>query len=356
MELLAKIRQTGMPLAEFAGAKPLYGVKTGLNEAFLIDTPTRNALVAADPACAEIIKPYLRGQDIKRWSAEWAGLWMIFVRRAIDIDAYPAIKAHLSSFRERLEPKPRDWQGKRWPGRKPGAYHWYEVQDPVEYWRDFEKPKILYQEIQFHPSYAFDGKGQLGNNKIFFIPSNDLYLLSVLNSPLLWWHNWRYLPHMKDEALSPVGFLMEKLPIAMPTDDVRSQIEIYARRLIEVAAGQQATRRDILDWLKVEHEIAEPSMRLQNAIDLDSDAFIAEVKKLRGKKKPLSLAALRSLREEHERTILPAQALAREAFGLEQRISDLVNAAYGLTPAEVQLMWETAPPRMPIPAPVSSQT
>ena len=68
---------------------------------------------------------------------------------------------------------------------------------------------------------------------------------------------------------------------------------------------------------------------------LDSDALIAEVKKLRGKKKPLSLAALRSLREEHERTIVPAQALAREAIGLEQQVSDLVNAAYGLTPAEV---------------------
>ena len=69
----------------------------------------------------------------------------------------------------------------------------------------------------------------------------------------------------------------------------------------------------MLDWLKVEHEIAQPNTKLENPIDLDSDALIAEVKKLRGKKKPLSLAGLRSLREEHERTIVPAQALAREA-------------------------------------------
>src|SRR4051812_28822728 len=94
--------------------------------------------------------------------------------------------------------------------------------------------------------------------------------------------------------------------------------------------------------------IDKPSRKLQSPIVLDSQAFVDEVKKLRGKKKPLSLAALRSLREEHARTIVPAQALAAEARALEIQVSDLVNDAYGLTPDEVRLMWETAPPRMPI--------
>ena len=98
-----------------------------------------------------------------------------------------------------------------------------EIQDAIDYWREFDKPKIVYQEIQFHPCYAFDRAGHFGNNKTFFVPSDDLYLLAVLNSPLMWWHNWRYLPHMKDEALSPVGFLMESLPIARPSDSVRER-------------------------------------------------------------------------------------------------------------------------------------
>jgi|SRR5271166_1035654 len=129
--------------------------------------------------------------------------------------------------------------------------------------------------------------------------------------------------------------------------------ESATARLIDLTRQRQATTKDLLDWLKVEYELAEPSMRLQSPIDLDSDALIAEVKKLRGKKKPLSLAGLRNLREEHERTIVPAQALAPEVRCLEQQVSDLVNAAYGLTPAEVQFMWETAPPRMPLLAPAS---
>ncbi len=146
-DLLAKISERGVPLAEFAGAKPYYGIKTGLNEAFLIDSRTRDALTARDPRCSAIIRPYLRGQDIKRWSPEWAGLWMIFMRRGIPVDDYPSIRDHLEPFRERLEPRPKDWKGGEWKGRKPGAYEWYEVQDPVEYWELFSNAKILYQDI-----------------------------------------------------------------------------------------------------------------------------------------------------------------------------------------------------------------
>ena len=83
----------------------------------------------------------------------------------------------------------------------------------------FRKPKIFYQEIQFHPSLSLDTHGRFGNNKTFFLSTDDLFLLAVLNSPLMWWHNWRYLPHMKDEALTPVAFRMDSLPTPEPTPD-----------------------------------------------------------------------------------------------------------------------------------------
>jgi hypothetical protein len=76
------------------------------------------------------------------------------------------------------------------------------------------------------------------------------------------------------------------------------------------------------------------------------------MKCIRGKKNPLSAAALKSLRDEHARTTEPARAQAAEAQGLERRLSDLVNEAYGLTPDEVALMWQAAPPRMPFAGPV----
>jgi len=348
-DLMAKIKRAGVPLVELASVKPYRGVLTGLNEAFLIDTPTKEQLTREDPRSAEIIRPYLRGQDIKRWSPEWDGLWLIFARRGINIDLYPAIKRHLLQFQEQLEPKPNNWHDGKWPGRKQGSYQWYEIQDSVDYWRLFEQPKLLYQEIQFHPSYSFDAQGYFANNKGFLLPKADYYVLAVLNSPLMWWHNWRYLPHMKDEALSPVGDLMVNLPIAPPTDTTRAEVEPAVERLIAITRANQAARRDTLDWLRTEFGVEAAGQRLESFAALDEAAFIEEVRKRRPKSAgKLSPAVLRALRDGYAEQATPVQQRQAEALRLERRLADLVNAAYRLTPEDIELLWRTAPPRMPV--------
>ncbi len=106
----------------------------------------------------------------------------------------------------------------------------------------------------------------------------------------------------------------------------------------------------MVDWLKVEFAVKKASMKLQEPAGLDADAFVDEVKKGR-KKKALSVAEVKRLKDEYAASVVPLQGLAREAEVLERRVSDIVNAAFGLTPDEVKLMWDTAPPRMPIPPP-----
>lgn len=349
--LMEKIRSRGVPLSEFVGAKPYRGVLTGLNEAFLIDDATRLRLIRDDPGCADIIKPYLRGQDIKRWSPDWQGLWMIFTRRGIDINAYPSVRAHLEGFRKRLEPKPSDWtqSGKgEWPGRKAGKYAWFEIQDSVEYWRCFDEPKILYQVIQFHPAYSFSTSSIFGNDKVFLLPSSDLYLLAVLNSPLMWWHNWRYMPHMKDEALNPAGFRMESLPIAKPTADIREQAEVGVTRLIELTGESQQHNRELLHWLRVEFAIDTPGQRLEAYTRLTEDEFVAEVRKRRPKgASRLTPQAIAELAKTHQQYADADRARAASMQKLERELSTLVNQCYGLTDAEIDLLWRTAPPRMP---------
>jgi hypothetical protein len=348
-ELMDKIRRIGEPLGEFMGVSPLYGIKTGLNQAFLIDTVTKERLIQEDPNCAKVIKPYLRGQDIKRWAPDWAGLWMIFARRGIDIDTYPAIKQYLSQFRKQLEPRPNDWKGKRWPGRKPGSYQWYEIQDTIEYWELFTRPKILYQEIQFHSRFAIDNLGYFSNNKVFLIPTTDSYLLALLNSPLMWWYNWRYLPHMKDEALSPKGELMETLPIAPPTDAIRAQVEPAVERLIALTRKQREATNEVLDWLSIEFDVKEPGQRLRAFTSLDEDAFAKEVKRRRPRSVgSLSPASLHILRDTYAQHVPYIRSLEAEVKRLEQQLATLVNTTYSLTPEEVDLLWRTAPPRMPI--------
>jgi hypothetical protein len=163
----------------------------------------------------------------------------------------------------------------------------------------------------------------------------------------MWWNNWRFFPHMKDEALAPVGYLAQQLPIAPPGDPIRERAEPTAARLIEIKRTTQETRRALGDWLRIQHGIESPSRALLDPFHLDPDAFAAEVSKARGRKNPLTAAALQDLKREHAASIHPAQTLLAEAATLERTLSDLVNQAYELTPDEIALLWQTAPPRMP---------
>jgi adenine-specific DNA-methyltransferase len=97
-------------LGNYVNGKIYYGIKTGLNEAFVIDEVTKNALIKEDAKSAEIIKPFLAGRDIKRYQPPKSGRYLIFTKRGIDIEKYLAIKNHLSQFMEQLMPKPKNWK------------------------------------------------------------------------------------------------------------------------------------------------------------------------------------------------------------------------------------------------------
>lgn len=110
-----------------------------------------------------------------------------------------------------------------------------------------------------------------------------------------------------------------------------------------------AARRDTLDWLRSEFGVATPGQKLDAFAALDVDAFVAEVRKRQPKAAgTLSPARLRALKDGYVEQAGPLRARQTEAQSIERRLSDLVNAACGLTPEDVALLWQTAPPRMPV--------
>lgn len=348
--LIEKIRSAGIPLKEYTGAELLSGIKTGFNEAFLLDTATKDRLVTQDPKSAELFKPYLRGQDVNRWVAEWTGLWMLALKSSANhpwpwaeagdqaeasfAATYPAVHVHLNQYRDALVK------------RQDQGVHWWELR-ACAYWEKFDRPKVMYQDLAWEPCFCLDTGGTLSNNTVYFVPSGDSWILSALNSPVAWWYSWRSAQHGKDEVLRLFSTFMEGFPIPQPASDQREQSAALVQRLVSLLGEQHASRRAVLNWLRVEHEVEKPSQKLQNIAALDADTLAAEVKKARGKSKPLSVAGLRSLSEEYARSIAPLQALAAETRQLEGKVAALVNAAYGLTAEEVSLLWQTAPPRMP---------
>jgi hypothetical protein len=354
-ELMQKIKSVGIPLKDYSGVKPYRGILTGFNEAFLIDNDTRNRLVKADPNCAEIIKPYLRGRDIDRWNLQPQDEWIILLKSSTNqhwtwseatetsaeelfAHTFPALYKHIKPFEAQLKK------------RLDKGNYWWELR-ACAYYEAFERPKIIYQVIQFLSQYALDTARGYGNDKTYFLPTVDLYLLGLLNSPLMWWHNWRFFGHMKDEALNPANFKMESLPIAPPSDEIRSQVELIGTRLIEITKANQEDSREVLDWLQVEQSIAKLGQKLDDFASLDCDQFVQEVKTRKPKGSGLNPKALKELREVYNDYAPHIQTRRAEALSLETRLSDLVNQAYELTPEEIDLMWKTAPPRMPIPKP-----
>ncbi|EAL4003198.1 class I SAM-dependent DNA methyltransferase [Campylobacter jejuni] len=186
--LKAKIERIGTPLKEWQGLNIYRGILTGYNEAFIITTEKRNEILAncKDEAekerTAKLIRKMLRGRDIKRYSYEWAGLWVIgtFPSLKIDIEQYPALKQYLSQFLPRIE------QSGEKGCRKKTSNKWFETQDNIAYYEEFEKEKIVYPETTQGAYFVYDNKGIFLEKTAFFIVCENLkYLLGLLSSNLI---------------------------------------------------------------------------------------------------------------------------------------------------------------------------
>lgn len=216
----------GMPLGEYVNGKIYHGIQTGFNKAFVIDGIKRAELVAKDPKSAEIIKPLAVGDDVRKWRIRENDRWLIFSRRGININHYTAIKEHLEQWKEDLTPKQSSSNVK---GRKAGRYQWYEIQDDVAYYQDFEAPKIIYPDIAKESRFAFDTKKYYLGNTISFIAKNDLFLIAILNSSIIWSYCRENLSVLgnpdKGGRLRFFRQFVEKIPIPTATEPQHKAIE-----------------------------------------------------------------------------------------------------------------------------------
>ena len=160
------------------------GIVTGFNEAFILNKQQKEELIRDNYKENELIKPFLEGKDLTKWRTPEFEKWIIFTRRGTDIENFPAIKAHLEKYRESLTPKKITTEK---AGRKPGPYKWYEIQDSVEYFTLFEAPKIVWPNLQNKNKFLFDEDGRYINAPGVIFPTEELYLLAFLNSPIVWY-------------------------------------------------------------------------------------------------------------------------------------------------------------------------
>ena len=219
-----KIEAVGTPLKDW-DIQINYGIKTGYNDAFIIDTAKRDEILANCQSederkrTAELIRPILRGRDIKRYGYNWAGLYLIatFPSRHYDIEQYPAVKKYLLSFGiERLEQtgKVHNVNGEKIKARKKTNNKWFETQDSISYWEDFSKPKIVYPNMTKYMPFVYDESRFLTNQKCFIITGGCMaYLTAFFNSSIFKFCFRDSFPELQGGTRELSKIFFDKIPV-----------------------------------------------------------------------------------------------------------------------------------------------
>jgi len=248
--VLEKIADCSVELDSYISGCCYRGIVTGKNEAFIINSATKRQLLKEDESSKDIIKRFIKGRDVKAYKKIRSNYYVIFTRRGINIDRYPAVKKHLLQFKSCLRPKPKDWKPskreKRWLGRKPGSYKWYEIQDSIDYYQEFEKKKIVYANICKQPEFTLDESGVYTNQKCFIIPKRDLFLLGLLNSSLA--HFWFefYLPKLRGGFYEPNYVIFRRFPVVKVDENndyllgLKNNIEEGVKNLLSLSQQDES--------------------------------------------------------------------------------------------------------------------
>ena len=219
----AKIEKYGTPLKDW-DITINYGIKTGCNEAFIISGEKRKELITEDPKSDEIIRPILRGRDIKRYGYDFADLWLINIecgftdkqRGSIPPEEfikskYPAIYKH---FMHVANAKTK---GKGLIERDDKGDYWWELRS-CAYTNDFSKQKIVWSDIATEPTFALIEIEIYFNNTCYMLCNAPKYILPILNSPLLGWY-FRKIATDLGSGQRYFKQFVELLPVIQINDD-----------------------------------------------------------------------------------------------------------------------------------------
>ena len=241
-----KIEAVGTPLSEW-DISINYGIKTGCNEAFIIPTSRRDEILAAcrDEAererTAALIRPILRGRDIKRYGYEWAELWIIGTHNGvrgkfprIDIDDYPAVKAHLDQYWDKIAA--RDDQG-----ATP-----YNLRN-CAYWEDFDEQKIIYPNMTKFLPFYYDKKKFLQNDKSFMITGKHLaYLTAFFNSSLFKLCFRDNFPELLGGTRELRKVFFDKIPVLAVDDETNAKFAVLVEDVQQAYSEEKAAKIDQL--------------------------------------------------------------------------------------------------------------
>ncbi len=302
--ILDKMKTAGTPLGEYVEGKIYRGILTGFNEAFIIDKAKRDVLIAEDPKSAEIIKPFVVGDDVRKYSIKFRDRYLILTKIGVDIERYPAIFKHLSKYQDKLE--------KRWDK----GNHWWELRN-CAYYEEFEKPKIVFRDISLRGDFYFDKNNIYCVNTLYIMPGANNFLLGILNSKLITFYYSKFAPSYLGGYFRWIYQYVVDIPI--PQIDHSNPEDVKLHDELAHLAGRMtdfARRRYILDeWDK--GNVTGGSVEEGEVMDILAESG-----------RELNHRDVRAARDENAARFDATDAL----------IDAIVYRLYGLTPEEIAIV------------------
>ena len=235
--LKEKIEKGKTVLKELDGVKVYRGVTTGYNPAFIITDEQCDNLIKEDPKSSEVIKNMLQGRNIRKWYYNESDENLIFTRKGTDIELYPAVKAHLFNFFNKLKPKTETDSSE---GRKPGNYKWFEILDNTAYYREFEKSeKIIWGLTADKWAYTLDTEQHYLPSNAYILTSETIpirFILGLLNSKLLHYYFGFIGVMTAGGAYTLKAATIEAFPIATGTREQQKEIAAKVESILNAKA------------------------------------------------------------------------------------------------------------------------
>lgn len=269
LDLLERFRNTGTPLGEYVKSSPYFGIETVPTEVFVVDRKTRDELIAEHPPSIDILKPFLQGQDVRRWHVETQNRWLILTYRGIEINNYSAILQYLEKYRDALD-------------IKSDRQEWYELPIYLDEVERFEQPKLICPSLYNRQTFAVDLQGLICGHTCYIIPTEEVWLCGLLNTLAVEWFYSQVSEQFGTEGLEARSEDMKQIPIpnidAMQKHLVRKLVNylIYLQQQPTIKRKDLADSRDIavfryFEWIinGLVYEFYMPDV-LQNA---DRDIF-----------------------------------------------------------------------------------
>ena len=232
VNLRAQLRNAGTPLGEYVKSKPAFGINTAPTEAFVIDKVTRAKLVEEHPSSMDILKPFLHGQDLRRWHVDKPQQWLIFTYRGIAINDYPAILKHLEKYREPLS-------------KRKGKQEWYELPVSLSDTERFMQPKLVCPDTYNHQTFAVDTAGYYYGKTSYFIPTEEVWLCGLLNSRTVEWFYSQVSKQLTIDPLRARSGYIQQIPIPDITPVHKALIAKIVDYLIYLQQQPEINSKDL---------------------------------------------------------------------------------------------------------------